>query len=130
MNRIIWLLPLACSVSPVVAQRANVDYDHSCDFSRYQTYRWVERVEQQSLNQLMQERVVGFVEESLAAKRLKRVETGGDLLVRYDMKVAEQEEFTTFTDAIGPTWGWGSTVSITTANPTLLGTLIERYPPR
>ena len=92
MSRIMVLLALASAASPGVAQKVRVDYDHGCDFSRYKTYRWVELQRAQSPdvqfpNQLMQERIVGFVEEALAAKQFTRVETGGDLLVGYAMKV-------------------------------------------
>lgn len=113
MSRIIVLLALASAVSPGVAQRVRVDYDHGRNFSRYKTYRWVELPRAQSPdvrfpNQLMQERIVGFVEEALATRQLTRVETGGDLLIGYAMKVRAEPQFTTFTDTAGPGWGWGS----------------------
>ena len=81
MNRIVGTLALTFAISPVAAQKAHVDFDHSCDFSHYQTYRWAGPHRRTILNQLMQERVIGFIEEALSAKRLKRVETGGDLLI-------------------------------------------------
>ena len=111
MSRTLMLLALASAVSPGVAQKVRVDYDHGCDYSRYKTYRWVglQRASSdvQFPNQLMQERIVNFVGEALAAKRLTRVATGGDLLVSYDVKVTAEPEFTTFSDAAGPVWGWG-----------------------
>ena len=148
MSRMMMLLALASAVIPGVAQKVRVDYDHGCDYSHYKTYRWVGS--QGALpsdllfpNQLMQQRIVGFVEEALAAKRFTRVETGGDLLVSYDLKVTAEPEFTTFTDAAGPVggdgwgwnawgfnglgccgWGWGSGVSTTTAQTQWIGTLV------
>ena len=112
MSRIMVLLVLASTGSPGVAQKVRVDYDHGCNFSRYKTYRWVDTQKVLSPdarfpNQLMQERIVGFVEEALAAKQFARVETGGDLLVSYAMKVSAEPQFTTFTDAMGPGLGWG-----------------------
>ena len=112
MSRIMVLLVLASTGSPGVAQKVRVDYDHGCNFSRYKTYRWVDTQKAPSPdvrfpNQLMQERIVGFVEEALAAKQFARVETGGDLLVGYAMKVSAEPQFTTFTDSTGPGWGWG-----------------------
>ena len=112
MNRIMVLLALASVASPGVAQKVRVDYDHGCHFSRYKTYHWVDLQRAQSPdvqfpNQLMQERIVGFVEEALAAKQFTRVETGADLLVGYVMNVSAEPQFTTFTDAAGPVWGWG-----------------------
>jgi hypothetical protein len=113
MSRIMVLLLLASTGSPGVAQSVRVDYDHGRNLFRYKTYRWVDAQKVQSPdvrfpNQLMQERIVGFVEEALAAKQFTRVETGGDLLVGYVMKVSAEPQFTTFSDATGPGWGWGA----------------------
>jgi hypothetical protein len=117
MSRMMMLLALASAVSPGVAQKVRVDYDHGCDYSHYKTYRWVgsqtASSDGQFPNQLMQQRIVRFVEEALAAKRFTRVETGGDILVNYDLKVTAEPQLTTFTNAAGPVggwdgWGWGA----------------------
>jgi hypothetical protein len=125
MNRIVMILALAYVTSPAAAQKVHVDFDHACDFSHYQTYRWVGPPDAAPLNQLMQERVVGFVEESLAAKRLRRVQTGGDLLVSYRMDVQDKPVFNTFSDSIGFGWdfGWGSGFATTTVEVIRVGTL-------
>lgn len=138
------LLALAAAVSPGSAQKARVDYDHRCDFSRYKTYRWLELQKEVSSdmlfpNQLMQKRIVRFVDEALAAKSFTRVEAGGDLLLDYAMKLSAQPQFTTFTDVAGPGWGlggWGgagccwvwsssdSSFSTTTTQTIWTGTLV------
>jgi hypothetical protein len=124
MNRIV-VFALACAISPVAAEKVHVDFDHACDFSHYKTYRWVGPPNASALNQLMQERVIGFVEEAMATKRLRRVETGGDLLVNFHMNVRQEEIFTTFGDTMGFGWysGWGGGVSTTTTQVIQLGTL-------
>ena len=145
MSRTMILLALASAVSPGVAQKVRVDYDHGCDYSHYKTYRWVGLQREspsdfQFPNQLMQNRIVSFVEEALAAKRFTRVETGGDLLVNYDLQVTEEPQLTTFTNVAGPSagwdgWGWGgwggwgccgwgSGFSTTTAQTYWRGTLV------
>lgn len=147
MGRIMILLALASGALPSFAQRVRVDYDHACNFSRYKTYRWVELHETQSPdvqfpNQLMQGRIVGFLQEALAGKQLTRVETGGDVLVGYSVKVSAEPQFTTFTDFAGPGWGswgwaasyccswgwggggWGSAYSTTTTQTIWTGTLV------
>jgi hypothetical protein len=123
MNRIKVVFALACAISPAGAQKVRVDFDHTGNFSNYQTYRWVEPPDVQFFNQLMQERVTGFVEEALAAKHLRRVETGGDLLISLRMRIREQEQFITYADGAGFGWGWGGATFTTTADPILLGTL-------
>jgi hypothetical protein len=125
MKRLLAILAVACVISPVAAQKARVDFDHASDFSHYQTYRWAAPPNADVLNQLMQLRVVGFVEEALAAKRLKRVETGGDLLVNFQMDTRQERVYTTFADTtgFGWGWGWGTTMATTTAQVITLGTL-------
>jgi predicted class III extradiol MEMO1 family dioxygenase len=101
MKRLLAILAVACVISPVAAQKARVDFDHASDFSHYQTYRWAAPPNADVLNQIMQLRVMGFVEEALAAKRLRRVETGGDLLVNFEMDVRQEKVYTTFADTTG-----------------------------
>ena len=129
MNRRALVLMLACAVVPGLAQKIRIDYDHKCDFSHYKTYSWAPLPETPYPNQLMQERIVGMVEEALAAKRLTRVDKGGDIIVEYQVDVTEQPQFTTFTDGFGPGWGggwdgWGSSISTTTTQTILMGTLV------
>jgi hypothetical protein len=124
MNRLVLTFALAYAISPLAGQKAHVDFDHACNFSHYQTYRWAGQPTADGLNQLMQERVIGFVEEALAAKRLRRVATGGDLLVNFHMNVQQEEVFTTIGDP-GFGWyaGWGGGISTTTTQVIQLGTL-------
>jgi Domain of unknown function (DUF4136) len=70
----------------------------------------------------MQERIVRFIEDAMAAKGLRRVETGGDVLIGYKMNVTEQQQFTTVGSGWG--WGWGSEFSTTTAETIFIGTLV------
>jgi len=107
MYRITLLLALVCTAVPITA-RTHVDFDRAADFSRFHTYAW-RPPDTNTMSQLMQQRVTAFVEEALAARRLKQVKTGGDLLVTYRVDVQAQEQFTTFTNAtgFGPGWGWG-----------------------
>lgn len=140
MNRTIVLWVLACIAAPSFAQRIRIDFDHKNDFSRYKTYSWAASQQQQFPNQIMQERIVRMVEEALAARQLKRVDKGGDILVDYQVDVAAEPQFTTFTNGIGPAWGpgwgsgwgpgwgwgsgWNSSVSTTTTETLWLGTLV------
>ena len=124
-KRLLATIAVAYAISPATAQKARVDFDHAGDFSHYQTYRWAAPPNADALNQLMQLRVVGFVEEALAARRLRRVETGGDLLVNFQMDVHQEKVYTTFADTtgFGWGWGWGSTMATTTTQVINLGTL-------
>ena len=145
MNRTILLGALILGVSTTSAHKIRVDYDHDTHFSRYKTYRWVRPAhsgpeQAQFPNQLMEERVTGFIDEALAAKGLKRVTKGGDLLITYRINVTEQPVLSTYYSGVGPGWGrgwtadwgpgwdtgwgWGSGVATTTVQTYYEGTLV------
>ena len=127
MTRIALLVALACTGWPGMAQKVRVDYDRTLAFSHYRTYQWIALPEAQPANgqfpnQLMQERIVRFIEDAMAAKGLKRVETGGDVLIGYQMNVTEQQQFNTVGSGWG--WGWGSEFSTTTTETIYMGRLV------
>jgi hypothetical protein len=127
VNRPIVLLALAWAILPAGAEKVHVDFDHGRHFSRYNTYSWLEPTGEQTPdtlfpNQLMRERIAGFIEEVLAAKGLRPVASGGDLLVSYQVNVTELPMYTTFGDGWG--WGWGDGISTTTTEMTYEGTLV------
>jgi hypothetical protein len=95
---------LTCSIT--FAQKVRVDYDHGANFTKYHTYSWGETQAAPEFSQLVQQRIVGQIEENLAERGLKQVETGGDLTVNYQATVKQEVQYTTFGDGGG--WGWGS----------------------
>jgi hypothetical protein len=135
MNRIMVLAALACVLSPLSAHKVRVDFDHRSNFSQYRTYSWVQpQVSKPQAvvfpNQLMRERVIAFIDAALAVRHLKRVESGGDLLVTYDFNVIETQQYTTITNGFGG-WGWGwdgwaggTAISTTTPQTILTGKLV------
>jgi hypothetical protein len=110
MKRIMALVAMAWAVSPSSAHKVRVDFNHDVHFSCYKTYRWAPTADSSSPhalfpNQLMQQRIAGFIEEALAARGLQRVAAGGDLLLSYRVNVTEEPLYTTISD--GPGCGWG-----------------------
>lgn len=125
----------------LAAQKVEVDYAHGEDFSKYKTYTWVKEPTIESPDQLVEQRIVSNVDETLAKKGLKRVDSGGDVMVAYQSSVTKQTQLTTMTSGMGgggwgygPGWGrgWGygrgmmggSSVSTTTASTIPIGTLV------
>jgi hypothetical protein len=72
------LLIVICSAA-LHAQKVKVEYDKTADFTRYKTYSWMKLGAAQY--PFVQMDVVGAIDNQLAAKGLKKVDSGGDLLV-------------------------------------------------
>jgi Domain of unknown function (DUF4136) len=72
------LLIVGCSAA-LHAQKVKVEYDKEADFARYKTYSWMKLAA--AAYPFVQWDVVGAVDNQLAAKGLKKVDNGGDLLV-------------------------------------------------
>lgn len=117
-----------------LAQKVEADYDHNADFSRYKTYSWVKvGNNEQQVNQLVEQRIMAAIEETLAKKGLHRVDSGGDLLVDYQVAVKNQVQLNTYNTGGGPGWGWGpgwgygygaGGISTTTTSTIPVGTLV------
>jgi Domain of unknown function (DUF4136) len=122
-----------------LAQKIQVDYAHGEDFSKYKTYTWVKEPNVESPNQLVEQRIVSSVDETLAKKGLKRVDNGGDLDVAYQSSVTQKTQLTTMSSGMGGGWGpgpgwgrgWGggmggmsSGISTTTSSTIPVGTLV------
>ena len=109
------------------AQKVRVDYDHGANFTKYHTYSWGEAQAAPEVSQLVQQRIVAQIEENLARRGLKRVESGGDLLVSYQATVHQKVEYTTFGNG---GWGYGygyyggGGISTTTETQIPVGTIV------
>jgi hypothetical protein len=90
------------------AQEVQFDYDRSANFNAHQTYQWVDYKRVEVGDQLLDQDIKRAVDEQLAGKGLRRVESGGDLYVGYQAAISQEKQF----DGLGwgaPGWwgGWG-----------------------
>jgi hypothetical protein len=78
----IWicLLPLTLSFVNVFAQKVDVGYDKSADFSKYKTYTWAQPSKPPS-RPMLYAVIEGTIDYELKAKGLARREKDGDLIV-------------------------------------------------
>jgi hypothetical protein len=90
------------------AQEVQFDYDRSASFSAYKTYQWVDYKPVAVGDQLLDQDIKRAVDEQLARKGLRRVETDADLLVGYEAGISEEKQFDAFASGLGGgPWGWG-----------------------
>ncbi len=121
------LLLLTLASGLCLAQKVEVDYDHGANFANFKTYSWAPSAAGAQVNQLMEQRIVSAVDEELAKKGLRRVESGGDVTVSYQAAVRQETQLTTYNTGYGPGWGWGwgaSGISTTNATKIPVGTLV------
>ena len=84
------------------AQEVQFDYNHSANFNAYKTYQWIDYKPVEIGDELLDQDIKRAMDEQFAGKGLRRVESGGDLLVGYQTGISQEKAF----DSIG-TGGWG-----------------------
>jgi hypothetical protein len=92
------------------AQEVHFDYDRSANFAAYKTYQWVDFKPVQVGDELLDLDIKRAVDEQLAGKGLRRVDSGADLVVGYQVGISQEKEFDSF-GGWGPRWwgNWGDT---------------------
>ena len=107
------LTVLMCLGVAAFAQDVQFDYNRSANFNAYKTYQWIDYKPVQLGDQLLDQDIKRAVDEQLAGKGLRRVESGGDLLVGYQAGISQEKEFDSFGRWLGWSvrwWGnWGNT---------------------
>ena len=88
-----------------VAQDVQFDYDRSANFNAYRTYQWVDHKRIEVGDQILDQDIKRAVDEQLAGKGLRRVESGGDLYVGYQAAISQEKQFDGF--GWGGPGGWG-----------------------
>ena len=94
--KLINLTAIVCMGVAAFAQEVQFDYDRSADFNAYKTYQWVDYNPVQVGDQLLDQNIKRAVDAQLAGKGLRRVETGGDLLIGYQAAISQEKQFDGF----------------------------------
>ena len=94
-----------CLSVAAIAQDVHFDYNRSASFSAYKTYRWIDYKPVPPGDQLLDQDIKRAVDEQLAGKGLRRVETGGDLIAGYQAGISQEKEFNSI--GAGGWGGWG-----------------------
>lgn len=89
------------------AQQVQFDYDRSANFSAYKTYQWIDYQRVAVGDQLLDQDIKRAVDEQLAGKGLRRVESGDDLLVGYQASISQEKQIDGFGSGFGGWGGWG-----------------------
>ena len=107
--KLINVIAFLCLSVAAVAQDVQFDYDRSANFNAYQTYQWIDFKPVEPGDQLLDQDIKRAVDAQLAGKGLRRVETGGDLVVGYQTGISKEKEFNGFGPGLwGGPFGWGN----------------------
>ncbi len=87
------------------AQKINVDWDRSANFSNFHTYMW-EKSPHPAKN-FWNDRIMDAIDKQLQAKGLTKVESNPDLWVVYSNSIHDQQQVVGTGYNFGPGWGWG-----------------------
>ena len=105
-SRILALAVLSVLISTVAfAQKTNIDWDRTADFSNYHTYMWEKSPH--PAKGFWDQRIVDAIEQQLAKKGFKKVDSDPDVWVVYSNSIHEQKETVGTGYSYGPGWGWG-----------------------
>lgn len=107
-RRLILALPLLLGAGCGIDVGYNFDSD--ANFSEYKTYRWVELKGAQKPDQITDGQLRQVVDEELAKKGLRKVDTeDADLYVGYQISIDSEKQFTSYDTGwgYGPGWRWG-----------------------
>jgi len=103
--KLVSLTVFLCLGGAAFAQDIQFDYDRSANFSAYKTYNWIDYKRVEPGDQLLDQDIKRAVDAQLAAKGLRRVESGGDLVVGYQAGISQEKEFDSL--GTGGFGGWG-----------------------
>ena len=117
--KLIDLAALMCLGVAAFAQDVQFDYDRSANFNAYKTYQWIDYKTVQVGDELLDRDIKRAVDEQLAGKGLRCVESGGDLVVGYQAGISQEKEFDNIGaggwGAWGGPFGWGGNSRVTTS---------------
>lgn len=104
----------------------STDYDKAADFSSYRTFTWKDTGELK--DSLWTKRIEGVFSDALAAKGLKKVDSGGDLWVAAHPRLSKETQINTYNTGWGYGYGWygygGMGMATTTVTEIPVGTLM------
>jgi len=129
------LLAAVLLVSACGGISVSSDWDPSANFSAFQTFSWVPDAETagsgQAADQLTDRRIRATIEANLTGKGFRKVDTGGDFGVGYQVSTSDQVSYSTMSSGWsgggyrwGGGWGMGTGMSTTTQTTTTTGTLL------
>ena len=100
INKLFTLLALLVATS-ALAQDVHYNYDRDANFVAYKTYQWSDS-SGKTTDPLLDQDIRRAIDDQLAQKGLRRVETGGDLQISYRTAIDRERQLDAW--GTGPRW--------------------------
>jgi hypothetical protein len=114
-------LAVGCSTLSI-----STDYDKAADFTAYKTFTWKDTGD--GFDSIWSKRIQGVFSDTLAAKGLRQVDSGGDLWVAAHPRLTKETQINTYNTGWGYGYGWygygGMGMATTTVTEIPVGTLM------
>ena len=93
--RLFCIACLLLTASSVLSQDVQYSFDHTADFSKFKTYKWVVLKSESPIDKLTDEQIKATLDAAFAQKGLRKVEDNGsaDLLLGYQSYERAKESF-------------------------------------
>ena len=104
MQAVLMVIVLVGSSMAAFAGDVRTDYDHTVNFSQYNTYSWGKV---QTSNPFFVTRIQQAVDKQMQAKGWTLMPTGGSVTVFATDNIHNQQQVQTMYDNIGGGWGGG-----------------------
>ena len=102
------IIVLGLAASPALAQKVTIDYAHDYDFSKDETFQYVDTEESNAANPMMHDRIESMIKQKLKEGGATEVTDNPDLYITYHITTEEQTSYTTSSFGYGGYWGgWG-----------------------
>ena len=129
-KRLVFAAAFVVLAAMASAQDVSYNFDQKADFTKYRTYKWVEKTDAEQPDPLIAKQITDAIDKQLATKGLTKTDGAtADLLIAYQVAVTKEKEATTWNTgyAIGPGWGgryyggYGGGMSTTTTATIYIG---------
>ena len=92
--------PLLCTclllmASSVLSQDVQYNFDHTADFSKFKTYKWITLKSEEPIDKLTDEQIKATLDAAFSQKGLKKIDSDGsaDLLIGYQSNEGVERRF-------------------------------------
>ncbi len=102
------LIILGLAATPALAQKVTIDYAHDYDFSKQETFQYIDTEESNAKNPMMADRIESMIKSELIEGGATEVTTNPDMFITYHITTATKTNYTTTSfgyGGYGPGWG-------------------------